>query len=123
MEYYGTDCAVKTYVLRLDQGDLVLESIKALIEKEKIRTGAVVSGVGTLDRFICHMVTTTAYPPVEYFHTVNDVALELASLQGAIVEGVPHVHMVVSDTKSAIARASGEWLSDPLPRRGCAASV
>jgi len=89
--------------LRLDQGDYVLEAINDLIQKEKISNAVVVSGIGTLDRCVLHMVTTTGYPPVEYFDKRDNVPLELVSVQGVIADGSPHLHTVVSDTEKAYA--------------------
>lgn len=91
----------KVYILRLDQGDYVLESICQLIKEKNIRHGVVVSGIGTLDRCVMHMVTSTGYPPQEYFTRWENQALELLSLQGIIADGCPHLHMVVSDKEKA----------------------
>jgi uncharacterized protein len=103
MNYFDTDSAIRTYVVRLDQGDLLLESIRSLIEKEDIKTGVVVSGIGTLDKLVSHLVTTTGYPPVEFLDTRDALPFELVSLQGVIADGVPHIHLVVSDAKCAYA--------------------
>lgn len=103
MDYFGTNSLGRTFILRLDQGDYVLESINELIAKENIKCGIVVSGIGTLDQCTLHMVTTTGYPPVEFFDKYDDKPLELVALQGAIADGVPHIHAVISDTKTAYA--------------------
>jgi predicted DNA-binding protein with PD1-like motif len=102
MEYFHTDKPGRVFVLRLDRGDLLLESIQALVDREGIRDGVVLSGIGTLDRSVIHMVTTAGYPPQEHFRT-DDAPLELAALQGAIADGSPHLHMVVSDKDRAYA--------------------
>jgi predicted DNA-binding protein with PD1-like motif len=101
MKYFGSDAPIKTYVLQLDQGDLLLESIQALIDQEHITTGAVIAAAGTLDQSTLHMVTTTGYPPDIYFERREDEALELASVQGVIADGVPHLHTVVANTTQA----------------------
>lgn len=103
MEYFGEAKTGRVFILRLDQGDYVLESINELIQKENIKNGVLVSGIGTLDQCTMHMVTTTDFPPKEYFDTYDDKPLELVTMQGAIADGVPHIHMVISDTKSAYA--------------------
>jgi len=38
-----------------------------VVEKEKIKDAMVVSAIGTLDQCVLHMVTTTDYPPKEFF--------------------------------------------------------
>ncbi len=102
MKYYSSDGGLRTHVMALDPGEDVIESLKAMIDAAGIRIGAVVSGVGTLDYCRLHMVTTTEYPPVEVFPEWNDWPLELVSMQGTIVDGVPHIHATVSDKQSAV---------------------
>jgi hypothetical protein len=103
MEYFSTQEIGRIFILRLDQGDMVLESINELIVKEGIKDAVVVSGIGTLDRCILHMVMTTGYPPVEHFERWEDKPLELASIDGIIADGKPHLHAVVSDREKAYA--------------------
>ncbi len=103
MDYFSSAERGRTLVLRLDPGDDVLESINQLIINEGIKDAMVVSGIGTLDVCVMHMVMTTGYPPVEHFEHWKDKPLELASIQGIIAAGKPHLHMVVSDSKSAYA--------------------
>jgi len=93
----------KVHVLRLDRGDYLLESIEELIKSENICNGVVISGIGTLDYCVLHMVMTTGFPPVQHFEKWEDKALEIASIDGLIANGVPHLHMTVSDDKSAYA--------------------
>lgn len=99
--YSSTDSHNPVHVLQLDQGDDLLGSILDFVEQSGLRTGAVVSGIGTLDRCTLHMVTTTGYPPVEVFPTWTDTPLELVGMQGAIADGKPHIHMTVSDRDQA----------------------
>ena len=103
MEYFSTENVGKTLVLRLDPGDYVLESIEDLVQKEDIKDAVVVSAIGTLDYCTLHMVTTTGYPPVEHFERWEDKPLELASIDGLIADGTPHLHTVVSDCEKAYA--------------------
>jgi hypothetical protein len=93
----------RTIILRLDQGDYLLESICEAIKKAGISDGYVVSGIGTLDYCVLHMVMTTSYPAVEYFKKWDDKPLELASIDGVIADGIPHLHAVVSDKDTAVA--------------------
>ena len=91
----------KVHTLRLDAGDYLLESIEAFVRETGVKNAAVVSGIGTLDYCVLHMVMTTGYPPVEHFERWDDKPLELSSLSGLIADGKPHLHMVVSDHKTA----------------------
>ena len=91
----------KVHTLRLDAGDYLLESIEQFIKDEDIKNAVVVSGIGTLDYCVLHMVMTTGYPAVEHFERWEDKPLELSSLSGVIADGHPHLHTVVSDHKVA----------------------
>lgn len=99
--YTSNDSHNPVHVLQLDQGEDLLGSILEFIERSGVRHGAVISGIGTLDRCTLHMVTTTGYPPVEVFPEWIDRPLELVGMQGVIAAGQPHIHMTVSDTTQA----------------------
>ena len=97
LKYFDTGKIDKVYAINLEQGDLLLESVNEFIEREHIENGVILSCIGTLDRCMLHMVTTTGYPPVEYFRRWEDTPLELSSTDGFIAGGKPHLHAVVSD--------------------------
>lgn len=97
MKYFVDQGNGKRVIIRLDAGDLLLESIGQVIREADIRDGVVVSGIGTLSDARIHMVTTTSFPAVELFREWKDVPLELSSLSGIIADYMPHLHMVFSD--------------------------
>lgn len=101
MEYFEHNKFGRTFALRLDKGEDILGSINDLIEKENIQDGVVVSGIGTLDQCQLHFVTHIDDASKMYFKKWTDVALEVASIQGIIADGKPHIHAVVSDHASA----------------------
>jgi predicted DNA-binding protein with PD1-like motif len=102
MEYFSTDVG-RIFLLRLDPGDYVLEGINEMVRKEKIKDAVVISAIGTLDQCVLHMVTTTGYPPKEFFRRWREKPLELVSIMGIIADGKPHLHGVVSDQEYAYA--------------------
>ena len=87
----------RTIILRLDQGDDVLDCVNQAIKENQIQDGYIASGIGTLDECVLHMVMTTGYPPVEFFARWQDKPLEVASISGIIADGFPHLHTVISD--------------------------
>ena len=101
MEYFSTEKTGRTFVLRLDSGDYLLESIESFVKKENIRDAVVVSAIGTLDEYRVHWVTTTGFPPKNRLEHWKDKPLELASVGGIIANGEPHLHIVVSDSEKA----------------------
>ena len=103
MQYFDKAELGRTIILRLDQGDYVLESIRQVLKETGITDGYIASGIGTLDDCVLHMVTTTGYPPVECFPQWNNEPLELVSIQGIIANGEPHLHTVISNKDKAFA--------------------
>jgi len=101
MNYFENKPLGRTFAVRLDKGDDVLSCINDFIHKEKIEDGVVVSGIGTLDQCVLHFVTHIDDASKMYFREWNDTALEVASIQGIIADGTPHLHMVVSDENTA----------------------
>ena len=93
----------KVHVLRLDRGDYLLESIESFIKSENIKNAVVLSAIGTLDYCVVHMVMTTSLPPVDKFVKWEDKPLEIASIDGIIANGSPHLHITLSDHEQAYA--------------------
>ena len=90
------------YRMRLDPGDLLLESIQEFIDRENIKDGAVVAGIGTLSECRMHWITKTTFPSVNKIETIK-APLEVSAIHGIIADGKPHLHMTVSDYEKAIA--------------------
>lgn len=79
----------------LEPGEMLLESIRTVIDDCHIENGAVISGIGTLKTCRMHYVEHTGFPPRDRFFTLNK-PLELLSVNGLIADGEPHLHVVVS---------------------------
>ena len=87
-------------VINLERGDLLLESIRNALDSYGIRDAVVTSAIGSLSKVVLHRVTGYELQPVDEFVTLEK-PMELASLQGIVVDGHPHFHMVVSDLEQA----------------------
>ncbi len=103
MEYFTSDRTGRTFVVKLVQGDDLLESIESLIREENVENAVVVSGIATFDRSRLHMITTTGYPSDIYIDEKTDVPLEVVSIDGFICDGQPHIHCTISDKDRAYA--------------------
>ncbi len=90
----------ETVVVSLDKGEDLLASLEDVIAEYEIESGVILSGYGTVDRSTLHMVTTTGFPPEEYFDK-KEGPLEVISLDGIIAEGKLHAHITLSDTEQA----------------------
>jgi predicted DNA-binding protein with PD1-like motif len=102
LNYFPNAKVKEIYRLRLNPNDLLLESIQELIKRENIKDGAITSGIGTLSECRMHWVITTDFPSKQKITTIKK-PLEVSSISGIIADGVPHLHMTVSDTSFALA--------------------
>ncbi|RRJ30096.1 PPC domain-containing DNA-binding protein [Halocatena pleomorpha] len=87
-------------IVRLDRGDMVLESIERACTEHAIDTGAVVTGIGTVSTLHIHYVDRTELPDDR---ADRNVALELqgawevTDINGVIADGEPHLHVTAFD--------------------------
>jgi predicted DNA-binding protein with PD1-like motif len=93
-------------MVRLDPGERLLEGLREVIRAEGIRTGVVVSGIGSLSECRLHQVVA-GYPPnlmtrhQEYLELKG--SYEIASIQGIIADGEPHLHLTVCEGSHTVA--------------------
>lgn len=82
-------------VVRLDPGDLVLESLREAIDEHDVDTGAVVSGIGTFSNFNFHYVHTNdiSDPDARNTQVEREGAWEVTNVEGVIADGEPHLHV------------------------------
>ena len=86
----------RIFTVSLRRGEMLLEGVQKAIEENNIRDAVVLSCIGTLSSITWHRVTTLEARPHEEYPTVNG-PLELCSVQGLVVGGIPHFHIVCSD--------------------------
>ncbi|MBQ7618934.1 MAG: DNA-binding protein, partial [Treponema sp.] len=63
---------------------------------EKVRDAVVLSGIATFDIANIQMSNTVGFPMGYDVHNLSE-PLELASLDGAIINGEPHIHGVIAN--------------------------
>ena len=103
METFVSDRVGRTFILKLVQGEDLLESVERLVAEEGIENAVVVSGIATFDRSRLHMISTTGYPAEVYIDERCDVPLEVVSVEGFLCDGEPHLHCTISDSRGAYA--------------------
>jgi uncharacterized protein len=81
--------------MRLDRGDLLLESILDTIQKNGIQDGAVITAAGSLQECTYHGVKSLAAKPEQLF-TTRKGPMEILQINGMIAGGEPHLHMTLS---------------------------
>ena len=97
---FGGSQIQEVYRIRLDRGDLLLESLLDFIKQHGIQDGALLTAAGSLQECTFHAVTTLDPKPVQHF-TTRKAAMEILNINGVIAGGEPHLHITLSDTKGA----------------------
>jgi len=87
--------ATEVVIIALEPGELLLESIREAVRKCGVKSGAVVSGIGTLKTCRMHYINDVTFPPADTVFSLEK-PLELLSINGLIADGEPHLHIVVS---------------------------
>jgi predicted DNA-binding protein with PD1-like motif len=83
-------------VMNFERGEKLLEGIREQLEELGIRDAVLISAIGSLTKAVFHRVVSTAVPPQDEFITLEG-PIELSAVQGMVVDGEPHFHMVFSD--------------------------
>jgi len=99
-ESFGGAQIAEVYRVRLDRGDLLLESIQDVIHKHGIADGAVLTAAGSLQECTFHRVKSIAEKPEDEFITVKE-PIEILNINGMIAGGEPHLHLTLSGAKGA----------------------
>ena len=95
---FGT---TRMVALRLDPGDDLLLSLRAAVEEQGIRNAAILSGVGSLDRYHYHVVKTTNMPPGNTF-VQGEGPFDILTVTGLVVNGEVHAHVAFSNPEQAM---------------------
>jgi predicted DNA-binding protein with PD1-like motif len=88
------------HVFRLESGDDLLGGLVRSIGRVGVRQGVIMAGIGSLASYHLHVVDEPQWPPVDTFLRAEG-GLDLLSVQGYVVDGRIHAHIVVSDAQGA----------------------
>lgn len=85
--------------IRFDPGEGILENINKIIKEKNIKTGIVISGIGSLSACRIHGMNAGIPPNLlkrhkDYYEIKGTI--ELSSIQGVIADQKPHLHITVS---------------------------
>ncbi|ELZ05435.1 PPC domain-containing DNA-binding protein [Natrialba asiatica] len=87
-------------IVRLDRGDMALESIERACTAHEVDTGAVVTGIGTFSTLHIHYVDRTDLPDEQADRNASREltgAWEVTDINGVIANGEPHLHVTAFD--------------------------
>jgi uncharacterized protein len=83
-------------VIHLGKGEKLLESIESEIKRLDIKNAVILSAIGSLRKLSYHIITSTDNVSSDKYLTIEK-PMELSSMQGIILDGQPHFHLVCSD--------------------------
>ena len=100
-EVFGGAQIAEVYRIRMDRGDLLLETILDTIQKQHIADGAVLTAAGSLSECTYHRVKSIAEKPQDEFLTVK-APIEIQNLNGIIAGGDAHIHLTLSSPDKGV---------------------
>ncbi len=86
----------RVIIVRLNPGDKILESLRAVVKEKGITDGIIINGLGSAQSFNYHVVASNNLPPLESF-TASGEPRDIVNISGLIIDGRPHVHIAFSD--------------------------
>lgn len=86
----------RVIVLHLGKGELLLESIEQELQRLNVRNAVLLSCIGSLRKCVFHYITSTSDLATDSFASIEK-PLELSAMQGIVLNGKAHFHLVISD--------------------------
>lgn len=83
-------------VIHLGKGEKVLESIESEMKRLEVKNAVILSAIGSLRKLSYHIITSTENVSSDKYFTIEK-PMELSSIQGVILDGKPHFHIICSD--------------------------
>lgn len=88
-------------VVRLEYGELLLESLREIVRCEGIRNGVILSGFGSLYRSAFSGLLTAKYPPTKFYRDRREKGLEVLNITGVIADYHVHAHLTLCERDGA----------------------
>lgn len=86
------------YSIRLNPGDDLLNSLQEAIRKLDIKNGLIIGGVGSINSYHFHIVSTKVNPPEEIYQKGKAPA-DIISVSGLVLDGKVHAHIAFSNDR------------------------
>ena len=99
--YYSYTSFEKVMVARLKHQKDLLEGLNDIVNKEKIKNGIILTGIGSVTNFHIHVVDNKTFPSENLF-IKKDIPADVTNITGYIIDGRVHAHLTLSDEHLAI---------------------
>ncbi|MCL2538735.1 MAG: DNA-binding protein [Oscillospiraceae bacterium] len=96
MKTFEAGAPKRTIVIGMKRGDEIVECVNKAIEEYGIKQGVIVSGIAALSQACYHKVLDFEDKATSEIVVVKSPC-EMGSMQGAIIDSKPHIHMTFSD--------------------------
>ena len=80
-------------IVRLKYEADLLAGIERIVKKEKIRSGVILSGIGSVRGYHIHTVSNRTFPSKNVYVRNPSAAADLVSMNGYIIDGRVHAHI------------------------------
>ena len=87
--------------VRLNPGEDILLSLRKAVAERNIRSAIILGGFGSVSKYHFHVVTSADLPPDEAYPK-EDVACDILTLSGLIIDGRVHAHITLSTDEMAL---------------------
>jgi predicted DNA-binding protein with PD1-like motif len=92
-------------VMRMKFGTDLLAGMEKLVKQQHIKDGVILSGIGSLRGYVVHNVAGRDYPVPDVFTRAPNTAADLIGMNGLIVNGKIHAHIMMGIGDKALAYA------------------
>ena len=89
-------------VIRVKNKVDLLRGIEAMVKKEGIKNGVILSGIGSLRGYHVHQINNRDFPTRNIFTKALDTPCDLVGMNGYVVNSTVHAHMMLGTGEKAI---------------------
>jgi predicted DNA-binding protein with PD1-like motif len=89
-------------VIRVKNKVDLLHGIEEMVKKEHIKNGVILSGIGSLRGYHVHQINNRDFPTRNIFTKALTTPCDLVGMNGYVVNGVVHAHMMLGTGEKAI---------------------
>jgi len=90
----------RVVMVRLNPGEEILDKLQEAVKQEKIQSGIIMNGLGSVQRYKYHVVADQNLPPLEAFPAADEPR-DILAFSGIIINGRVHAHITLSDSRKA----------------------
>ena len=92
----------RVVVLRMKNKSDLLRGLEDMVKQQGIKNGVILSGIGSLRGYHVHQINNRDFPTRNVFTKALDTPCDLVGMNGYVVNGVVHAHMMLGTGEKAI---------------------